>query len=377
MRTLHTVLRADPAGGDGGAAALTLAEIVKAVGLSRPTVEDVVETLVGQGWLDEHEPAGARGAGRPARRFGFRAAAGHAVGIDVAPDWVTVLVTDLLGEVVARHRAATSPDMDASARLDAVRRSVTRAFARAPAADRGVLGATVATTGIVDASGRVVRSNLPGWTGLDLTPQIEQLVAGPATVENDMRAGAVAEHWIGAAIETDNVVYLHAGPRIGTGFVIDSGIPRGRHGASGELTRAAAMRVLKAYRRLAEQLPSTGRADDADRTEGALPDARPLFRAAARGDEPAVAAVQAFSRELVASVEHLIVALDPDVVVIGGSLALAGEVVTEPIRRHLAQACVFEPRVEASPLGDDSVALGAVRIALNEIEGRLFLTGTG
>ncbi|WP_432000603.1 hypothetical protein [Streptomyces sioyaensis] len=53
---------------------MTLTEIAKAVGISRPTVEDVVEALLGQGWLDELQPtaAGTRSAGRPARRFTLR-----------------------------------------------------------------------------------------------------------------------------------------------------------------------------------------------------------------------------------------------------------------------------------------------------------------
>jgi predicted NBD/HSP70 family sugar kinase len=67
-----------------------------------------------------------------------------------------------------------------------------------------------------------------------------------------------------------------------------------------------------------------------------------------------------------------VVTVDPELVVIGGSLSRAGEFVADPIRKHLEKNCVFEPRVVVSPLGDEAVALGAVRVALDDVDGRLF-----
>lgn len=244
-------------------------------------------------------------------------------------------------------------------------------MADTPAGHHPILGAAVATTGVIDAAGRVaLAANIPNWTGVDIGAELADIIGAPIIVENDMRAGAVAERWIGAATAADNVVYLHAGLRMGTGFLIDGRAPRGYRGAAGELTQAGGKRALKAYRRLQDQLPRNDDGADGPR------DVQPVFEAAARGDADAEAAVKDFAREFVKAVEGLIVAIDPEVVV-GGSLALAGDIVAEPIRSHLAKACTFTPRIETSRMGDDSVAQGAVRIALDQVEAHLFFTGSG
>lgn len=374
LQVLHGALLPRTAGPGKApqAAAMTLTEITKAVAFSRPTVEDVVEALLEQGLLNELQPTPSRSAGRPARRFGFRADAGYVLGVDVAPEWVHVLVADLVGTVVTSHRAAVSRRADGPERMAAIRAAVAQARAASPVGGQPILGAAVATTGIVDTSGRVVRADLPGWTGVNIAEELADIVGAPVAVENDMRAGAIAERWIGAAVDADNVAYLHAGLRMGTGFLIDGRSPRGYHGAAGEFTQTGGKRALKAFRRLLDHLPEAG-PDQPDAADGSRESVESLFVAAARGEAAAKAAAKHFAHTLVKAVEGLIVAIDPEVVVVGGSLALAGDIVAEPIRNHLASACVFPPRVEVSPMGDDSVALGAVRIALDQVEARLFL----
>lgn len=64
--------------------------------------------------------------------------------------------------------------------------------------------------------------------------------------------------------------------------------------------------------------------------------------------------------------------LDPDLVVIGGSLAQTGERLTEPIRSLLGEVCLHPPDVRVSELGGDAVGLGAVRLALDHAELVLF-----
>jgi predicted transcriptional regulator len=82
-----------------GAPSLTLTQLARRTGLSRPAAEDVVQELTGQGWVDEVAPV--QGAmGRPARRYRFRAEAGHVVGIDVGAHKVLAIVADLDGSVV-------------------------------------------------------------------------------------------------------------------------------------------------------------------------------------------------------------------------------------------------------------------------------------
>jgi predicted NBD/HSP70 family sugar kinase len=70
-----------------------------------------------------------------------------------------------------------------------------------------------------------------------------------------------------------------------------------------------------------------------------------------------------------------VLALDPQVVVIGGGFSRSADLILEPLRRELQRLCLRVPEVRASTLGDESVALGALRLSLDEVDHRLLSTG--
>ncbi len=96
-----------------------------------------------------------------------------------------------------------------------------------------------------------------------------------------------------------------------------------------------------------------------------------VFAQARQGDQRALAAMDRFIQRLVHDVAALVLALDPELVVIGGWAAgLDG--VLEPLRRELARYCLRPPEVTLSLLGEAAVATGAVRLALDHVEEQLF-----
>ncbi|MDG4864912.1 helix-turn-helix domain-containing protein, partial [Streptomyces sp. T-3] len=84
-----------------GADFATLTEITRITGLSRPTVEGVVEGLIHAGLVVDSpaEEGTARRQGRPARRFRFRAEAGHLLGLEIGPHRVAAALSDLDGRI--------------------------------------------------------------------------------------------------------------------------------------------------------------------------------------------------------------------------------------------------------------------------------------
>lgn len=142
---------------------------------------------------------------------------------------------------------------------------------------------------------------------------------------------------------------------------------RGSHAAAGELgghpnSRWAAFQHVMDY------------AMAADPSELRAPSQAALFamERADDGEEKAAAAFEAFARGLAEGLVSLVTPLDPDLVVIGGSLAQTGERLTEPIRSLLGEVCLYPPDVKVSELGGDAVGMGAVRLALDHAEPVLF-----
>ncbi|MEU6311990.1 ROK family transcriptional regulator [Streptomyces sp. NPDC047014] len=344
----------------------TLTDLTRLTGLSRPTVEGVVEGLIGTGLVVEAEAEeGARRQGRPARRFRFRAEAGHLLGIEIGAHRVAVLLSGLDGRIIGAGTKEVAESATADERLERVRAAVAELLRRA-GVPRGSLRAVgVGSPGIVEADGTVrLGTALPGWTGLPLGERLQRSFRCPVQVENDANAAAVAEHWKGAARDTGDMVFVMAGLSPGAGSLIGGRLHRGFGGAAGEI---GALHLL-GREATPERLLSTTSEPLHPLDEPAVAE---VFAMAKRGDERAVAAVERFLQRLVHDVAALVLAMDPELVVVGGWAAgLDG--ILEPLRRELERYCLRPPRVTLSMLGEAAVATGALRLALDHVEEELF-----
>ncbi|MFF5210901.1 ROK family transcriptional regulator [Streptosporangium sp. NPDC000396] len=344
---------------------VTLTELARAARVSRPTAEGIVEELLAKGWAEEcAEEPGDRQRGRPARRFRFHGAAGHVIGVDVGGYKLLSMTSDLNGEILATRRVAVSPEMSAAERIKAI-----VALVEESVLEEGKLAAVaVGTTGVVDEAGRVVKSvAIPEWTGIALQAELADRIPVPVVVENDMRLAVLAEHWRGAARGYRDVVYLFTGNRIGLGLLIGGLLHRGAHAASGEIGDQSSGYRL-AFRNVIDYALS------ADPGELRSPGESAEFAVvrAREGDEAAARAVEAFASCLADGLVTIVNPLDPELVVVGGGLSQAGSLLVEPIQRHLNRVTLYPPQVVASRLGNESVALGAVRLALDHLDRTLF-----
>ncbi|MED7926215.1 ROK family protein [Nonomuraea sp. LP-02] len=335
---------------------LTLTELAKRTGLSRASTEDVARELLRKGWLAEAEPAPG-GVGRPARRYRFRAEAGRVLGLDIGGHNVRATLADLDGDVASAARVAVSPEMGRAERLEAVDRAVLTCLEQAGLTGADVWASGVGTTGLVDGAGKVMLSEaLPEWTGVDLAAHVRRLAPASVLVENDSKLAALAECWRGVARYAKDMVFLLAGLRTGAGLVIDGKLHRGFAGASGEIGALPALGWIRAQEHLVKA--AGGEAGD-------------VFAAARAGDRAAVTAVRRYVRDLALGASALVLALDPQMVVVGGGYSRSADVLIEPLRRELDRWCIRTPEVRMSALGDEAVVLGAVRLALDHVEERV------
>jgi predicted NBD/HSP70 family sugar kinase len=362
-----------------GAAPLTLTELSKRTGLSRASTEDVARDLLGRGWLTEVAPA-AGSVGRPARRYRFNAEAGRLLGVDIGGHKVLAVVTDLDGEVLSQSRLPIAGSAGRRERLAAVDSCVATALRGAGIKPAHVWSTGVATTGLVDGTGKVMLSDsLPEWTGVDLTAHFKRLVNGPVRVENDCKLAALAESWRGVARYAKDVVFLLAGLRTGAGLIIDGRLHRGFANWSGEIGALPAAGWQQAPEHLtdwlgtAEPQPTEEHGQTAAHGAGgrAAPPAEDferVFVAARGGDRGAERAVRNYIRDLAVGASALVLALDPELVVIGGGFSRSADVMVDPLRRELDRWCLRTPEIRVSAFADEGVALGAVRLALEEVE---------
>ncbi len=386
------VLRAIRAG-----APISRSELARATGLSKPTVNAAVELLLQSGYLTERVAAvddRTRRPGPRARLLSFRGDSGHVLGIDIGANKVLAVVADLTGEVLGTVRRLTGARerQTANAVLDLVGAATDDALATA-GVDRSTLRAVgVGTPGVVDpVSGRVTLApQLGGWEGIRLASRLQPAFPCSVLVDNEVHLSVLGERWRGSAQGIDDALYVQVGVGIGGGVLIGGDVYRGAGGAAGEIGylpifdddggrdglgpfehAAGGTAFARLGRRAAAAGESPALLELAGGDLDAI-DAEVVFAAAARSDEAAKCIVDELLQRLARGIASAVTILNPSTVIVGGGVSRAGERLREPLERLIADLVPVPPRVVLSSLGDESVALGAARLALQAVEERLF-----
>lgn len=378
LRRLNSVatLRALRGGGEP-----TLTELAGQVNLSRPTTEGVLGELAARGLVEEVAPENAGRLGRPARRYRFRAEAGYALGIEIQAHRTSVLLADLDGRLVGGHRADLEVGSAPRDRLAAVHAAVETCLSAAGVAGSRLRAVAAGTPGVIDAEGRVASCTVvPGWEGAEVGRELGRAFPCPVLVGNDANLAAMAERWCGVAKGVDDLVYFLAGPHTGAGAIIGGRLHRGRRGAAGEVGTLPELGLRNTTAELAGHgepqggtPPARPTVDLSARTAERIAD--DVLTAARAGDPTARARVDRLAARMARGIATMVLALDPEMVVVGGALTRGGDLLVEDLRRHVLPLCLSPVRIETSTLGDESVSLGAVRLALDHIEADLFRLG--
>jgi predicted NBD/HSP70 family sugar kinase len=343
------------------------AALMAVTGLSRPTVHEICDDLIARGLAVEADPPPGIGPGRRPRVYAARVDAAYVVGVDMGESTVRVAVADLRGDVVGEALATfDDPRTPAARRLGRVRRSVADALEAAGVPPERVRAAALGVPAPVTPDGRAVAVDtyLPGLARVDLRSALAPLPVR-LVVENDADLAVLAERWRGAAVGCADAVLLLAGERLGAGICVEGRLVRGRSGGAGEmgfLHLVAGVGAPDGIGRLLRR--ATG-----------LP-APEAFAAAARREPAALAALDTVAERVGRVLAILATLLDPQVIVLGGAIAAAGDVLMAPLHRAYASALRERPLratpgLAASPLAERGTVLGAVRVALDDLVPRL------
>jgi predicted NBD/HSP70 family sugar kinase len=376
---------------------ISRAGLARATGLSKPTVNEVVELLLDSGYVTERigdQAIEERRPGPRARLLSFRADRGHVLGIDIGARKVLAVAADLAGEIAAsvRHETSALHRSDPDALLDLVE-AVASEVLDAAGVDRETLQSVgVGTPGVVDpVTGEVsLAPQLGGWDGIPLASRLEPVFPCPVLVDNEVRLSLLAERWRGAARGIDDVFYVQLGVGIGGGVLIGGDVYRGASGAAGEIGYLPLFSGHDgrdglgpfehaaggtAFARLGRAAVDAGEGVTLLELAAGDPeaiDAEVVFAAAERGDETARAILDELLDRLARGIASAVTLLNPSTVIIGGGIARAGTTLLEPLEVRIRELVPVAPRVALSALGDQAVALGAARLGLQTVEDRLF-----
>ncbi|WP_437024433.1 ROK family transcriptional regulator [Streptomyces bungoensis] len=214
---------------------LTAGQLKQLTGLSRPTVADLVERLTASGLVTVVGESGEQRRGPNARLYGIVADRAHLAALDVRTGGVYVLVSDLVGRVLAEASVPIGGDTGTGPAVDLAVAAVERAVKEAGADRLHTVG--IGAPGLIDPASGDLRDSggLPAWHRRLAAALQDRLPEARVTVENETNLAALAEQREGAARDRDTFVLLWLGHGVGAAVVLDGTLRRGASGGTGEI----------------------------------------------------------------------------------------------------------------------------------------------
>ncbi len=233
-----------------------------------------------------------------------------------------------------------------------------------------------------------VSAALPYLSGAALKPQLERLLGLPVWLENDAKASAYGEMQIGAAAGAKDFVYISIGNRVGAAVVIDGKVFQGASGFTGELGHTVidpegkkcscgATGCLERYisapsiaQRVEERIslnPSSALQIITDRHVTA----QDVSTAALVGDKMASVIMSEVGRYLGMAIANLINLLNVEMVILGGGVIEAGDVILRPtieeVKRRALSPAYEDCRIIPGSLGTSAGIIGAALLARDNL----------
>lgn len=317
----------------------------------------------------------------------------YVIGIDIGGTWIRIALAMKTGVIVQKHVLATPREGDrytiANLLFDVISAGFKAYIGKVTAIGIGTAGPLDLANGLV-----IGAPNIPIRT-FELGKPLLELFKKPIIVANDCVAAVWGEKHFGLGRNKNNVVYITLSTGIGGGVVIDGSLLLGKMGNAHEIGHmvidvngkmvcgcggrghweayAGGANIPKLAVKLIEELHISEEEKRSRIYESYLNrslTSEQIYKEAEKGDMLALKIVNEINRYNIAGFENVINVYDPELITVGGSIALKNkrELVLEPIRKGIdisRGVVTVKPLIELTPLGEDIVLIGAIALAVN------------
>ncbi|MFH1867534.1 MAG: ROK family protein [Candidatus Omnitrophota bacterium] len=371
---------------------VTRTEISKVTKLNIVTVSNYVNNYIDKGLVIEKGFDVSTG-GRKPTLVELNAKMGYVIGVDIGPVYMIAAITDLTNNVIGKVKR-DRPKGPMNEVITSSIEMIYEIIEKSKVDKNKIKGVGLGVSGVIDSIAGTVRDTDPvrgRTTGsyASVKSLVQKEFNIPTFVGNDATVAAFGEKRLGLEQEIDDMLYVYSD--VGCGIIIKGEIYCGAGGSAGEMQ----LMVDQADPPLHESAPNylrpwgvdLGITEEAKRilskekadskmTELAGGDLENLtsemvIEAAKAKDKIAIEIIENAGVNLGVRIAYLINLFNPEVVVIGGGVEQAGELLLGPVKKTVRQLAFEEPantvKIVPSRLGDSAVALGAAALVLREI----------
>ena len=376
-------------------APISRAGLADITGLNKTTVSSLVRELIERQFVREvgyESPGGGRGAGRLAMLLTLNPRAGYIVSMEIGVDFLMAICTNFAPDTMWQVKEEIDPDMGQQVIIDRLLALLYKGLNVGNEYCQTLLGVAVGVPGLVDqTSGTLLFAPNLRWENVPLRAKLESLINAPLIVDNEANIAALGEHYFGAARGFNEVLYLSAGAGLGGGLVHSGQVFSGVTGFGSEFGHMTMdpdgeicncgnrgcwetqvnQRALFSYlRRSAGQGNKTVLTEMTAGNLGALT-VPMVVEAAQQNDRMALEALEVLGRNLGIGIASLVNALNPELVVFGGSMSLASDYLFPAVENEIQQRALRWNReaikVVVAKHGQEACVMGGVARVFQEV----------
>ena len=369
----------------------SITDLSKAVNLSVPTVTKLIGELIDEGFVHNFGEQGTAGGRRP-NIYGLNPYAGYFIGVDIRKDSVVMAAINFKGQLIDETTVAFQMDNDPHS-LDKLCEVILN-FVRSHKITRD----KVLAIG-VNISGRVNSQTGYSYSYFfveeqPLTMLLEERLGTTVYIENDTRAATYGEYMYGDAHNEQTMLYINASWGLGLGMIIDGKVFYGKSGFSGEfghfplldneiICRCGKRGCLETgasgsalHRLFLEKLRQGSVSMLSDKFKrGEEISLKDILDAVLKEDVLAIEILESVGHTLGKAIAGLINMFNPEMIVIGGLLSVAGESLMLPIRTAVNKYSLMlvykDTQIKLSALGERAGVMGACLLARSKSLGLL------
>ena len=309
----------------------------------------------------------------------------YGFGIDLGGTTVKIAYFDETGNMLDKWEIPTVTENGGAQILPDIAESIHQYIEGYSIPETAILGLGIGVPGPVNAKGVVNKCINLGWGVFNIAQTLSELTGFPVKAGNDANVAALGEFWKGGGQGCDNMVFVTLGTGVGGGIVVEGKLLHGAHGSGAEIGHLVLNReetvpcncgkkgCVEQYCsatgivRLAKLYLSSHDAPSKLRELENLT-CKDIFDAGKAGDPAALVILDQVYRYMGEFLANVCSTVDPEVVVIGGGVSKAGDVLIQGIEPYF-QKYVFHAasgaRFALASLGNDAGAYGAFKLALD------------
>lgn len=307
----------------------------------------------------------------------------YCLGIDIGGTTVKMGLFEFKGNLVDKWEIVTCTENEGKEILPDIAQSVKDKLEEHSLVKENLLGIGVGVPAPVSEDGVVNGTANLGWGYKEVKRELEELTGVAVKVGNDANVAALGEMWKGGGLGHKNMIMVTLGTGVGGGVIVGGHILGGAHGAGGEIGHLCVnyeeedfcgcgnTGCLEQYAsatgivRLAKQKLESYTGETVLRKEHIS--AKTVFDAVKAGDQAAIEISEEFGRYLGHALANIAVITDPAVIVIGGGVSRAGEVLIRVIEKNFREKAFFanqSVKFALAQLGNNAGICGAAKMIL-------------